>query len=184
MGKRGKKVSPEGAKIARYCAAFGVSEKTARTHRAKCVQQWEDFEREPVTVREAQGLSDDALRHYQALVVEYDKALGHHSGPETLGKYERALSSAQERYKAALLADNEAKVRAGLLLPYEDVIKLKDFIIPLVELFRGLRDGIGGRIKEESARQQFFEAYEPAMDAWNDEIDRLNRKIAEALPCF
>lgn len=184
MGKRGKKVSPEGAKLARYCATYGVSEKTARTHRARAVQQWEDFEREPASVNETSGLSADALRHYQALVVEYDKALGHHCGPETLGKYERALSSAQERYKAALLADNEAKVRAGLLLPYEEVVKLKEFVQPLVELFRGLRDSIGGRIKEEGARQQFFEAYEPSMEAWNAEITRMNEKITETLPCF
>ena len=199
MGKAGRPVSEEGAKLARYCARWGCSVKTARAHRAGLHPQWVEFmatDGSEEAVQETQGAgASEELRHRQEMTRAalrqwrenargYDEAQRQKCGADTLRKWEGAVSRAQSRYEASLAAEQKIKVQMGMLIPYEKVQDLKRELGPLALLVRGLKDLVARGIREPDARAQFFEAFRAAESAWDSEVDQLNEKIQRVLPCF
>lgn len=199
MGRIGRPVSPEGARLARYCARYGCSIKTARAHRASTHEQWVDFlatDGSEEAALESQGAgAGDELRHRQEMTAAalrqwrenargYDDAQRQRCGADTLRKWEGAVSRAQHRYEASLAAEQKMKVQLGMLIPYEKVQELKRELGPLALLVRGLKDLVARGIKEPEARAQFFEAFRAAESAWDSEVEQLNEKIQRVLPCF
>lgn len=194
MGNRGRKASEEGNVLRRYADRYGVCLKTARAHRERNEGTWREFVKgEVVEVASAPGASivarlekvqNDAWRHYQSLVAQYDRAVANQSGPDTLGKFERAVSSAQERYEAAAVAVERARTSAGMLIPYEKVKALASALEPLGELYDSLKDLVGGRMKNPEAEAVFYKAWEASADEWDELVNELNEKIAAVLPCF
>lgn len=136
------------------------------------------------TVARLEKVQADAWRQYLQLVAQYDRAVDTHSGPDTLGKYERAVKSAQERYEAASVAVSRAQTEAGMLIPYERVQAFLVALEPLGELYDSLKDLIGARMKNADAEAIFYRAFEETADEWDALIGELNGKIKEVLPCF
>lgn len=180
---------------------MGLTVRSARLHRARGVESWQKFVTDagvaPVAaaaplatpaagddMARAATMKTAAWRHWRALEAAYDKALGHGAGADTLGKYERAVAAAQERYTAAQKAEDDLRARRGLLVPYESVLALQGALEPLGVLFLGLKDRIGAGMAEDAARGAFFAAFEAAMPEWNAGIDHLNESINRLLPCF
>ncbi len=191
----GRKVTAEGEQLARYAAQHGCTLKTARAHRAAGAESWQAFllqtppgagavRHEPDTVRKLAEVQADAWRHYTALVLQYDKAVAQHCGADTLGKFERAVASAQERHAAACRALNTARAEAGLLVPMERVEQFVSFLEPLGELWDSLRDLVGARIREPEAEKAFYTAFESVADEWDAQVRALGEKMQTVLPCF
>lgn len=193
MGIRGRKESVDGAVLKRYAERCGVCLKTARAHRERNDGAWREFikgehvvEAKPVigVVERLKKVQADAWRQYLSLVAQYDRAVENKCGPDTLGKYERAVRSAQDRYEAASAAVERARTAAGMLVPYEKVKALSAAVEPLGELYDSLKDIVGGRIKDPAAEAVFYKAWEASADEWDELVEKLNAKIAEVLPCF
>ncbi len=184
---------------------MGLTVRSARSHRAKGVESWQKFiATAPASVCvlaspsvavpaptadvddqvRASAMKDAAWQHWRALESAYNKALGHGAGADTLGKYERAIAAAQERYTAAQKAEEDLRARRGLLVPYESVLALQGALEPLGVLFLGLKDRIGAGLADDEARGAFFSAFEAAMPDWNAGIEHLNESITRLLPCF
>ncbi|MBR2126944.1 MAG: hypothetical protein IJ943_09455 [Akkermansia sp.] len=190
----------KGDLLERYAAHMGLTVRSARLHRAKGVESWQTFMAAACPALaaapsgETSASGDDlaraatmkaaAWRHWRALEAAYDKALGHGAGADTLGKYERAVAAAQERYTAAQKAEDDLRARRGLLVPYESVLALQGALEPLGVLFLGLKDRIGAGMADDTARGAFFAAFESAMPEWNSGINHLNESINRLLPCF
>lgn len=208
MGRIGRPVTEEGARIERYCARYGCTSKTARAHRAQGHARWVDFlatdaesaqpAASPGAGMEAPAvgmpggeelarrreMTEAALRQWRANARAYDEAQRQRCGADTLRKWEGAVSRAQTRYEASLAAEQRLRVQSGLLIPYEAVAELHRELGPLALLVQGLKDLVARGIREPQARAQFFEAFAAAETAWNAEVDALNEKIAKVLPCF
>lgn len=185
----GNKETEEGAKLRRYCAKYGVTERTGRTHRAKNVEAWARFEAEaPAEVKSedllrAGAMKAAAWRHYEGLVAQYDRAVKQGSGADTLGKLERACRFAQGRYHEAQREEESLRQRLSLLVPYESVMGLERAIAPLGLLFKGLKDKIGAGIADHEARLAFYRAFDGAVPEWNDAVSRINNQMRALLPC-
>lgn len=208
MRKRGKPVSEEGARLARYCARVGCTTKTGRAHRAANDARWVEFlasdageEGAPAEtgagaapapactgghaeLLHRQEMTQAALRQWRANARGYDDAQRQRCGADTLRKWEGAVSRAQSRYEASLAAEVRLRTQLGMLIPHERVADLKRELAPLGTLVRGLKDRVARGILEPHARDLFFEAFGSAERAWNAEVEEMNRKIDAVLPCF
>ena len=185
----GNKETEEGAKLRRYCAKYGVTERTGRTHRAKNVESWARFEVDvPVDAKNedlmrAGAMKAAAWRHYEGLVAQYDRAVKQGSGADTLGKLERACRFAQARYHEAQKEEESLRQRLSLLVPYESVMGLERAIAPLGLLFKGLKDKIGAGIADADSRLAFYRAFDGAVPEWNDAVSRITHQMRALLPC-
>lgn len=135
-------------------------------------------------LRHRQEMTAAALRQWRENARGYDAAQRQRCGADTLRKWEGAVSRSQARYEASLAAETKLKLQMGMLVPIERVKELQRELAPLGLLIRGLKDRVARGILEAEARQQFFDAFGAAEAAWNSEVDALNEKIAELLPCF
>ena len=195
MGNRGRKATEDGALLKRYAGRYGVCLKTARAHRERNEGAWRSFVQSeavaPVVdapsatgVARLEKVQADAWRQYLSLVAQYDRAVDNKCGPDTLGKYERAVRSAQDRYEAAIVAVERARETAGMLVPYETVKAFAQAIEPLGEFYDSLKDIIAGRMKDPVAEDIFYKAWDASAAEWDELVEKLNKKIASVLPCF
>lgn len=190
MGKRGRPESEESAVLKKYAARMGVCLKTARAHREQGLASWQEFvsgagrrDRGDALAR-LEIVQSDAWRQYELLIEQYDRAVANKCGPDTLGKYERAVRSAQDRYEAATVAVNRQRTESGRLIPYESVQGFLQALEPLGELYDSLKDLVGSKIKDPHAESLFYRAFEASADEWDAAVDSLSKKIQEVLPCF
>lgn len=208
MRKRGKSVTEEGARLARYCERMGCTVRTGRTHRAANDPRWVEFlasdagaEAVPAEtgagvaaappaagghaeLLHRQEMTQAALRQWRANARGYDDAQRQRCGADTLRKWEGAVSRSQARYEASLAAEVRLRTQLGMLITHERVADLKRELAPLGLLVRGLKDRVARGILEPHARDLFFEAFGSAERAWNAEVEEMNRKIDAVLPCF
>lgn len=190
MGKRGRPESEESAVLKKYAARMGVCLKTARAHREQGHASWLQYtsgagkKAAGDALARLEVVQDDAWRQYELLVAQYDRAVASKCGPDTLGKYERAVRSAQDRYEAATVAVNRQRMEDGRLIPYESVQAFLQALEPLGELYDSLKDLVGSKIKDPHAESLFYSAFEASADEWDAAVERLNCKIKEVLPCF
>ena len=190
MGKRGRPESEESAVLKRYAARMGVCLKTARAHREQGVDSWQQFTTGAGCDGGADALTrletaqQDAWRQYELLVAQYDRAVANKCGPDTLGKFERAVRSALDRYEAATVAVNRQRTENGRLIPYESVQAFLQALEPLGELYDSLKDLVGSKIKDPHAEALFYSAFEASADEWDAAVESLNHEIRKVLPCF
>lgn len=207
MGKRGRTETDEGARLARYAARVGCTIRSARTHRANNDPRWMEFLAADcgavavnagnvpestvqgaglvsAELRDRQEMTAAALRQWRENARGYDAAQRQRCGADSLRRWESTVSRSQARYEASLAAETKLKMQMGLLIPFERVKDLQRELTPLALLIRGLKDRVARGILEPGARQQFFEAFSAAEGAWNEEVEALNLKIEQVLPCF